>query len=191
MTATEVIKTLPRWFNSIKKCGDEMKIIFRHLEKISNGLIYAQGQGLMWGALVSRQGIHSDEAVRLLTVNCLKRNFEDVGILPYFVPTGGFMVSPVVDIDVGTLYLIAERMEKALIRTVQQVGWTQPTPIKMDIRSSLKLDEEFCASEVKKQCLTNLHFSRTCTSCGDFVSPELRKRFSRGLLELRKPSEFL
>jgi hypothetical protein len=36
MTASEVLKTLPWWFESIKKCGDEIKVIFRHLEKISN-----------------------------------------------------------------------------------------------------------------------------------------------------------
>ena len=189
MTATEVLKALPHWFNSIKKCGDEMKVIFRHLEKISNGLIYAQGQGLMWGALVSRQGMHSDETARNETVNCLKKNLEELDVLPYFVPVGGFMVSPVVDIDVGTLYKIAERMEKALIQTVKEVGWTQPAPVQVEIRVALQLDDEFCASEIKKQCLSNLHFTRTCTSCGDFVSPVIRKRFSRGLWELQKSCE--
>jgi hypothetical protein len=186
MTATEVLKTLPWWFESIKKCGDEMKVIFRHLEKISNGLIYAQGQGLMWGALVSRQDMHQDEAVRLRTINCLKKNFDDVGVLPYFVPVGGFMVLPLIDIDVGTLYKVAERMENALIQTVKEVGWTQPTPLMVEICVSLQLDEEFCASEVNKQCLSNLHFARTCTSCDDFVSPVIRKRFSRGLRELEQ-----
>ena len=187
LTATEVLNTLPHWFNSIKKCGDEMKVIFRHLEKVSNGLIYAQGQGLMWGALVSHQGMHNDKAVRSNTINVLKKNFGEVGVLPYFVPVGGFMVSPVVDVDVGTLYKIAERIERALIQTVEEVGWIQPcTSPKVDIRVSLQLDEEFCLSEVKKQCLSQLHFSRTCTSCADFVSPVLRKRFSGGLWELEK-----
>lgn len=186
MTATEVLKTLPQWFDSIKKCGDEMKVIFRHLEKISNGLIYAQGQGLMWGALVSREGMHSDEDTRSRSVDCLKRNFDEVGVLPYFVPVGGFMISPVVDIDVGTLYKIAERIEKALVQTVEEVGWTQPAHAKVEIRLSLQLDEEFCASEARKQCLTNLHLTKTCTSCSDFVSPMLRKRFSSGLWELHK-----
>ena len=135
---------------------------------------------------MSRRGMHQDEAVRLRTINCLKKNFDDVGVLPYFVPVGGFMVSPLIDIDVGTLYKVAERMENALIQTVKEVGWTQPTPLMVEIRVSLQLDEEFCASEVNKQCLSNLHFARTCTSCDDFVSPVIRKRFSRGLRELEQ-----
>jgi adenosylmethionine-8-amino-7-oxononanoate aminotransferase len=187
MTGTEVLRTLPLYFDSIKKLGDEMKVIFRHLEKISNGLIYLQGQGLMWGALVSRSGIHKDESTRRRTVACLKENLEQMGVIPYFVPVGGFMVSPVIDIDVGTLYTIAERMEKALVATVEEVNWDQPvvTDTEVEVRVTLQLDEEFCVSEVNKKCLSNLHFSRTCTSCESFVRPELRRRFSQGLLELQ------
>jgi adenosylmethionine-8-amino-7-oxononanoate aminotransferase len=186
MAGVEVLTTLPLYFNSIKKLGDEMKVIFRHLEKISNGLIYSQGQGLMWGALVSRDGIHQDESVRAKTIACLKKNLEQVGVVPYFVPVGGFMVSPVIDIDVGTLYTIAERMEKALQLTADEVNWDKPVVTKADveIRVTLKLDADFCRSEVNKQCLDQFHFSRTCTSCSTFVRPELRRRFSKGLLEL-------
>mmetsp|Transcript_31808 Transcript_31808/g.67376 ORF Transcript_31808/g.67376 Transcript_31808/m.67376 type:complete len:542 (+) Transcript_31808:310-1935(+) len=184
MTGVEVLNTLPLYFHSIKKLGDEMKVIFRHLEKISNGLIYSQGQGLMWGALVSRKGIHKDEAVRAKTIACLKKNLEKEGVLPYFVPVGGFMVSPVVDIDVGTLYTIAEKMEVALKTTADEVNWVNVDALSISIRVSLQLDNEFCTSEVRKQCLSHLHFARTCTSCGTFVRPELRKRFSLGLLEL-------
>lgn len=187
MAGVEVLTTLPLYFNSIKKLGDEMKVIFRHLEKISNGLIYSQGQGLMWGALVSRKGIHKDEVVRDRTIASLKKNLEHFGVVPYFVPVGGFMVSPVIDIDVGTLYTIAERIEKALLATVNDVKWAKSSPAKaeVEIRVTLKLDDEFCASEVNKQCLSNLHFSRACTSCATFVCPDLRRRFSKGLLELQ------
>jgi len=193
MTGVEVLNTIPLYFHSIKKLGDEMKVIFRHLEKISNGLIYSQGQGLMWGALVSRKGIHHDEAVRAKTIACLKKNLELVGVLLYFVPVGGFMVSPVIDIDVGTLYNIAERLEKALQLTVDEVKWVQSDECttEVKIRVTLQLDEEFCISEVNKRCLSHLHFSRTCTSCGAFVRPELRRRFSKGLLELEPFAEVI
>lgn len=193
MAGVEVLNTLPLYFNSIKKLGDEMKVIFRHLEKISDGLIYSQGQGLMWGALVSRQGIHQDASVRSRTIACLKKNLEHVGVVPYFVPVGGFMVSPAIDIDVGTLYTIAEQMEKALLATVDEVGWAQSgvSTTQVEIRVTLQLDDEFCMSEAKKQCLSHLHFSRTCTSCGTFVRPELRRRFSKGLLELESFADII
>jgi len=193
MTGTEVLNMLPNWFNSVKKLGDEMKVILRHLEKVSNGLIETQGQGLMWGALVSRKGIHRDESLRAETISCLKKNLESVGVLPYFVPVGGFMISPVIDIDVGTLYRIGEKLEEALLLTVADVGWEQPTSQNAnatEIKVTLQLDQEFLASELKKVCNSQLHFSRTCTSCSDFVHPTVRKRFSRGLIELQN-AQFL
>lgn len=193
MTGIEVLNTVPLYFSSIKKLGDEMKVIFRHLEKISNGLIYSQGQGLMWGALVSRNGVHKDESVRAKTIACLKKNLDEEGVVPYFVPAGGFMVSPVIDIDVGTLYAIAERMEKALLATANEVRWAQHDvpSAEVEIRVTLRLDSEFCISEVKKQCLQTLHFGRSCTSCEAFVRPELRRRFSQGLLELQSYAQLI
>ena len=193
MTGTDVLNSLPLWFNSIKKLGDEMKVIFCHLEleKVCNGLIKTQGQGLTWGALVSRKGIHKDDSVRENTISYLRKNLEQVEVLPYFVPVGGFMVSPVIDhIDVGTLYDIAEKMEEALLLTIREVSWLQPDMPKLEVenRVTLQLDKEFFASEVKKQCLYQLHFSRTCKSCGDFVHPSVRRRFSTGLIELQSLS---
>mmetsp|Transcript_21958 Transcript_21958/g.47601 ORF Transcript_21958/g.47601 Transcript_21958/m.47601 type:complete len:180 (+) Transcript_21958:1469-2008(+) len=171
-----------------------MKVIFRHLETISSGLIYAQGQGLMWGALVSRKGIHSDESVRAKTVATLRKNLGLVGVLPYFVPVGGFMVSPVIDLDVGSLYKIAEKLEKALFLTVKKVGWEEQQFVpkaEFEIRVRLQLDAEFYANEVNKQCQSQLHFARTCTSCEDFVCPIVRKRFSQSLYELQSTANIV
>ena len=62
---------------------------------ISDGMLeITHGQGLMWGAIFSREGRMKEAGYRSLAVHC-----EEVGILPYKVPCGGFMVSPVVDID--------------------------------------------------------------------------------------------
>ncbi|KAL7547627.1 hypothetical protein ACHAWF_010918 [Thalassiosira exigua] len=193
MAGVEVLNTLPLYFDSIKKCGDEMKVIFRHLEKVSRGLIHSQGQGLMWGALVSREGFHRDESARARTVSVLRKNMELAGVVPYWVPAGGFMVSPVIDIDVGTLYDAAERMERALLATAEEVKWVQPTSpsVDVEVRVTLRLDNEFCLSEVNKQCRSRLHFARTCTSCDLFVRPALRKRFSSGLLELEPFAQFI
>ena len=43
----------------------------------------------MWGAIFSKEGRMKEAGYRSLAVHC-----EEVGILPYKVPCGGFMVSP-------------------------------------------------------------------------------------------------
>lgn len=126
MTAIEVLKELPKWFSSIAKLGDEMQFISGYLSKVSGGMLQMQGQGLMWGALVSRQGKNSDELFRKKTCAIFKQKCVDLGVLPYFVPAGGFMISPVIDIDVNTLYQMGERLEKAVKETMREIGWEVP-----------------------------------------------------------------
>ena len=53
----------------------------------------------MWGAIFSKEGRMKEAGYRSLAVKCFHKHCEEVGILPYMVPCGGFMVSPVVDID--------------------------------------------------------------------------------------------
>lgn len=123
MAGTAVLSELPRWFPSIGKLGEEMSHIFRYLESLSGGMITAQGHGLMWGCLFTAEGDNSDETARAETVVAFKRHCEECGVLPYFVPVGGFMVTPVVDVDVGTIYEIGTRLEEALRRTMKERGW--------------------------------------------------------------------
>ena len=63
----------------------------------------------MWGAIFSKEGRMKETGYRCLAVKCFHKHFVEVGILPYMVPCGGFMLSPVVDIDVGTIYEIGAK----------------------------------------------------------------------------------
>jgi hypothetical protein len=60
-------------------------------------------------------------------VQAFKRHCDDCLVVPYHVPVGGFMISPVIDIDVGTIYDIGERLEEAIRRTMKEVGWDPAT----------------------------------------------------------------
>lgn len=170
MTATDVLNELPLWFPSVTKLGVEMSHIFSYLEKKSKGMLTSQGQGLMWGCLFSKEGQNADEDYRMDTFKCFKSHCGDVGILPYFV-VGGFMVTPMVDIDVGTIYEIGERFADALERTMIEREWKST--------SSSDLDDSLFTKEIAENviCLPTLHRSRSCTSCADFVCPDKRMRF--------------
>ena len=123
MTATDVLLELPNWFPSVAKCGEEMKLIFANLQTMSKGMLLGQGQGLMWGGLFTKNGRLADDAYRMATFNCFMKKCGEVGILPYFVPAGGFMVTPVCDVDLATVHEIGDKLADALQKTIDEMDW--------------------------------------------------------------------
>lgn len=182
MTATEVLNELPKWFDSIAKLGDEMEHIFRYITKMADGLILCHGQGLMWGGIITIEGKCRDSKYRAHVVATFKRLCDEVGVLPYHVPVGGFMVSPVIDIDVGTVYEMGERLEKVIRMTMREVDWDgsdAETASLSSFGSFSSFNFEEIAAQIEKtdKCLPALHRSRSCTSCADFVCRDVRKHF--------------
>jgi adenosylmethionine-8-amino-7-oxononanoate aminotransferase len=123
MTATDVLLELPKWLPSIAHHGCEMKNIFDQLQAMSCGLLTGQGQGLMWGGLFTKNGKLSDETYRATVISTFISKCGEVGVLPYFIPAGGFMVTPVCDVDLATIHEIGEKLKDALQRTMDEVGW--------------------------------------------------------------------
>mmetsp|Transcript_31217 Transcript_31217/g.75462 ORF Transcript_31217/g.75462 Transcript_31217/m.75462 type:complete len:522 (+) Transcript_31217:378-1943(+) len=178
MTATEVLRELPHWFSSITKLGSEMKSIFAYLARISNGMILAHGQGLMWGWLFTKDGLMSDTTFRSSVIQSFKKQADIVGILPYFVPTGGLMVSPCIDIDVGTVYEIGQRLEEVLYRTMDEVGWNDRRAEEKEDLSNPAVESHCQEIELDKLlCQPHFHRTKSCTSCDEFVCPTVRRRF--------------
>lgn len=176
LTATAVLKELPKWFESIAKNGEEMAHIFRYLTKVSKGMITAQGQGLMWGCMFTNEGQNQDEQFRLKAFATFKKHCEEVGIIPYFVPIGGFMVTPMVDVDVGTVYEIGLKLEEVINRTIKEIGWEGQIPEEVTSVNNISSSLTKCNSA---SCSSQLHATRTCTFCASFVSENVRMRFQK------------
>jgi adenosylmethionine-8-amino-7-oxononanoate aminotransferase len=174
ITGAMVLNELPKWFDSISKLGQEMTHIFRALEKESKGMIICHGQGLMWGGLFTKTDQNTDENYRAESVQCFKKNCDDVGVLPYHTPVGGFMVSPVVDIDVGTVYEFGEKLQEAVRRTVEDRGWNDVTIKREEV---ISLQEHFAEFASTVKCDPSLHLTRSCTSCNSFVCQDTRMKF--------------
>ena len=176
MAATAVLNEIPEWLPSISKLGEEMRLIFSYITKVSNGLVACHGQGLMWGGLFTRSGQCKDPAFRKKVVDEFKKSCDAVGILPYHVPVGGFMVSPVIDIDVGTIYEIGERIETAIVMTMKAVGWEGPAELST-VEETNTIQQLADQLSGKDECLPILHKTKSCTSCSCFVSSNVRTRF--------------
>lgn len=168
MTGTAVLNEVPKWFGPISELGDEMGLIFDYLERISDGLIHAHGQGLLWGCLFTRNGINSDDKIRNKTINCFKRHCEDVGILPYYVPVGGFTISPVIDINMETAYEIGAKLEEALKRTIEEVGWQSEEVVdEVENKTFVSMDIEVDGCASNDIDLKQYHRVRSYTSILD------------------------
>jgi adenosylmethionine-8-amino-7-oxononanoate aminotransferase len=123
MTATEVLRELPHWFSSVQEKGEEMEKIFEDIGRLSDGMLLTHGQGLLWGCVVSSQGPLADASVRKQAIQILRKHCDAVGVLPYFVPVGGFMITPVFDIEVETLHEMGEKLVQVMERTMEEMRW--------------------------------------------------------------------
>lgn len=179
MAATEVLKEIPRWFLSIAKLGGEMSHIMNYINKVSDGMIQCHGQGLMWGGVFSREGKAKDLKYREKIVSTFRKQCDGLRIIPYYVPVGGFMVSPVIDIDVGSLYEMAERLVLAIIRTKEEVGWEKPKEEHniLSVCESIRIAKATRRWTGFEKCQPAFHVTKSCTSCSKFVCQEKRTRF--------------
>ncbi|KAG7350635.1 pyridoxal phosphate-dependent transferase [Nitzschia inconspicua] len=180
MTATEVLREIPNWLPSVQKLGQEMAHIFGYLAKISDGMLIAHGQGLMWGCLFTKEGAMKDESYRSRAIQSFRQHCEEALILPYIVPAGGFMVSPHFDVDVGTIYEMAEKLEKVTIATMDEMGWSPLSCEEAKTQDVAAAPMGLCASAMEEDpslCQTYLHRTKSCTSCSSFVCPTIRMRF--------------
>jgi adenosylmethionine-8-amino-7-oxononanoate aminotransferase len=177
MTATEVLRELPEWLPSVNKLGQEMAHIFGYLSKISEGMLISHGQGLMWGCLFTKNGPMKEASYRSSVIECFRKQCNEVGVLPYIVPAGGFMVSPHIDIDVGTLYEIGEKLERVVLSTIDEImDWRgHRAEEKEQLSDNPVLNVEWSVD--KTQCQMYLHRTKSCTSCSCFVCPSVRMRF--------------
>lgn len=123
MTATEVLKELPNWFPTISQVGAELGNVLQGVEESSDGMVMCHGQGLMWGGLFRRSDQLSDPTYRNHVIKVFQKHCDAVGILPYHVPVGGFMLSPVLDVHMDTIHQIGERLTQAILLTKTEVGW--------------------------------------------------------------------
>jgi adenosylmethionine-8-amino-7-oxononanoate aminotransferase len=173
MAGTDVLNELSTWMPSITKLGGEMCHIFSYLEKISKGMLVCHGQGLMWGGLFSKIGQSANGDYRADAFDCFMKHADNIGVLPYFVPAGGFMVTPVVDIDVGTVYEIGEKLAEVVERTMADMNWE---PQSQTPENTLSVSQQV-SNAIEPKCLPSLHATKSCTSCTSFVCQERRRRF--------------
>ena len=115
------LNQIPLWFDHVSM-GQVCTEVFATVEQASGGAVRCQGQGLMWGGLFD----YPDAEQRGAAVAVLKKHCVSTGVWPYFVPAGGFMVSPPLDVTEVDLREMGVRLCKAVVATVAELAGGAP-----------------------------------------------------------------
>ena len=103
---------LPSLLPGVVERGSFLGAQMKFIESNSEGLFVVQGQGLMWGALLNKAHPLASDASAAIRI--LKSCCENNQVLPYFVPVGGFMVTPLFDVDIAVISQIGTRLLAAI-----------------------------------------------------------------------------
>ena len=89
------------------------------LREESGGRVLTQGQGALWGGLFA----HSSLAERSAANVALKEKCAAAGVLPYFVPVGGFMLTPRYDDDPELLRAAVGDLARCCLEVADEMKW--------------------------------------------------------------------
>ena len=89
------------------------------------------------------------------------------------------MVTPLYDIDVGTLYEMALRLEVAVVRTLEDMGWEGGSmevdpALEMQVAESMVISSAFCSQVTSG---ATAHTIRACRTCASNVCENVRTHF--------------
>ena len=90
-----LLDSLGTYRPNVRAIGDAIAPIIEELNEDAGGAVLAHGQGCLWGGLFT----HSDPKARTVANLAFKKRCAEARVLPYFVPVGGFMLTPRYDDD--------------------------------------------------------------------------------------------
>jgi len=118
MAATSVLEELPRWHEHIAASGELCVEIFEAVRAAGRGALRVQGLGLMRGVALTS----TDADTLAKSTEALKSACDIRGVTPYWV-TGGFMVTPPLDVGKEELMEAGRRLVLAVEDTVASGGF--------------------------------------------------------------------
>lgn len=114
-----LLRALPSWRPSVCALGASIGAAVGELNQRAHGAMVAHGQGGMWGGMFT----HVDASQRAAASLSLKKRCLARGVLPYFVPLGGFMLTPRYDDDPLEFGRAAREVVDAALETLEEMNW--------------------------------------------------------------------
>lgn len=115
--AAALLEALPSWRESVNAIGDTIAPIAAELNEASGGSMLVHGQGALWGGMFT----HNDPRARTAANLDFKKRCAKAKVLPYFVPVGGFMLTPRYDDDPELLGAAIQEMADCALATAREM----------------------------------------------------------------------
>lgn len=115
-----LLNALPSWRPQVQQIGTTLGPILSELQEKSNGAMITHGQGAKWGGIFA----HRDAAARQAANVVFKRHCAEKLVLPYFVPVGGFMLTPRYDDDLDALAQSITDLAECALATTREMNWS-------------------------------------------------------------------
>jgi len=119
LNASALLGNVPSWRPSVQKIGETIGDIVSELQERSGNAIICHGQGAKWGGLFA----HEDLTKRLTANNLFKQRCKEKRVLPYFVPAGGFMLTPRYDDDPKMLKAAVTDLAECALSVTREMNW--------------------------------------------------------------------
>ncbi|EOD08664.1 hypothetical protein EMIHUDRAFT_438290 [Emiliania huxleyi CCMP1516] len=114
-----LLASLEKWRPSVRAIEAAVAPIAAELNEASGGAVLAHGQGALWGGLFA----HPDPQARTAANLEFKRLCAEARVLPYFVPVGGFMLTPRYDDDPDVYGAAVRDMADCALQAARSMGW--------------------------------------------------------------------
>lgn len=112
LAGIEVLRLLPAFWSSVADLGKILESRLQDLERDTSGFVRCYGQGLLWGCL-----FRGEQKERQLIMRIFRRQCLLLAVWPYFVPIGGFQVTPLYDSRQDDLVEGLARLAECVHRT--------------------------------------------------------------------------
>ena len=119
LNGAALLDVIPSYRPDVQALGASIGTVLTELGERSGGAMITHGQGAKWGALFA----HVDPRARDLASARLEERCVRKGILPYFVPVGGFMLTPRYDDDPDDVAAAVTELADAALATTREMGW--------------------------------------------------------------------
>ena len=119
LNGATLLDALPTYRPHVQALGVVIGDILDDLSERSDGAIITHGQGCKWGGIFAHEDVRACQAANTI----FKAKCAEAAVLPYFVPIGGFMLTPHYDDDVNATSAAITDLADAALATAREMNW--------------------------------------------------------------------
>ena len=116
-----LLEGLESYRPAVKSVEAAIEPALAELNEAADGAVLCHGQGALWGGMWA----NANAGARAFANLKFKKKCAEKRVLPYYVPVGGFMLTPRYDDDPDALASAVRDLSDAALATCREMGWAK------------------------------------------------------------------